>query len=109
LSHSRDFQLAPVGLAQHDATGSPQATYDTRRIVTRPAKLFLSLLIVTKAHPSLFSEGFENKIVFTISSAALHTSATHAIDFKTLLQTVSFPGKNCVRYKVLREQILDNM
>jgi hypothetical protein len=35
------------------------------------------------------------KIVILISSAALHTSATHAIDFKNVSLNVSFPVKNC--------------
>jgi hypothetical protein len=40
-----------------------------------------------------------------ISSAALRASATRAIDFKTLPQKVSIPGKNYARYKLLQEKI----
>jgi hypothetical protein len=50
------------------------------------------------------------KVVILISSVALRTSATHAIDFKTLPQDIiSFAGENCVRYKLLQEHIFGNI
>jgi hypothetical protein len=38
------------------------------------------------------------------SLPAIRTSATHATDFKTLPLNLSFPGKNCDRYKLLQEK-----
>jgi hypothetical protein len=43
--------------------------------------------------------------VILIYSAALLTSDTHSIDFKTLLQNEGFPGKNCVTHTLLQEQM----
>jgi hypothetical protein len=63
-------------------TGGPRATYGPIPLVTRPEKLFVNVLLVTTSL-LLYSKGFEEKIVILISSAALRTSATHAIDFET--------------------------
>jgi hypothetical protein len=53
----------------------------------------------------IYSEGFEQKVVILISSAALRTSDTHSIDFRNLPPNESFPGRHCVRYKLLQEKI----
>jgi hypothetical protein len=45
------------------------------------------------------------KVMFLISSAALRTNATHTVDVEILPQNVSIPGKNCVRHKLLQDQI----
>jgi hypothetical protein len=78
---------------QCDPTGGSRATSGPRPLVTRPANLFVDLLL----QPHLFSSlrRIGKNIVILISSAALRTSATHATDFKTLPFNVSFSGKNC--------------
>jgi hypothetical protein len=81
-------------MQQRGPAGDPRATSGPRNY----------LLICYKRAYFLRSLIFK-KIVIVISSAALRTSAAHAIDFKTLPKNVSFPGKSSVRYKLLQEQI----
>jgi hypothetical protein len=66
-----------------DQTGGPWATLGLRRLVTRPAELFLNLLAVT-TRTCTFSKESEKIVIFM--SAVLHTSATHSVDFKSLQQ-----------------------
>jgi hypothetical protein len=44
------------------------------------------------------------KIMVLISSSALRTYTTHAIDYKAVPQDVSFPDEKFVRHKLLRKQ-----
>jgi hypothetical protein len=62
-------------------------------------------MIVTTSSFIFFTVKDLKEIVILVSSAALSTSDTHAVGFKTLPLNVSFPGKNCVRYKLLQEQV----
>jgi hypothetical protein len=105
LKLSSDGRLRTHKVEQGGQTDDPQATSGPRPLVTRPAKLFVNLLLVTISSFVFFTPKDVKKIVILISSAALRTSATHATDFKTLPQNVSFPGKNVVRYKLLQEKI----
>jgi hypothetical protein len=86
------------------STGSPWDTSGPRSLVTRPTKLFVNLLRVTTSLFIFFMLENLKKIVILILSAALCTSATHAILFKPWYKMYVFKVK-CVRYKLLQEQI----
>jgi hypothetical protein len=59
------------------------------------------LLVTTSSFSFFIPKDLKNAILIT--SAVLRKSATHATDFKTLPQNLSFPGKNYVRYKLVAE------
>jgi hypothetical protein len=69
---------------QRDLTGGQRATSGQRQFVTRPAELFVNLLLVTTSSFILFTPKDLKIVVIFISSAALRTSAIHATDCKTL-------------------------
>jgi hypothetical protein len=94
----------PTWFRQYDLR--PAGHIGPRPIVIRPAKLFVNLLLVTTSSFILFYSKDCKNIVTLVSSAALHTSATLATDFKPYRRLkVSCPSKKFVRYKVLQERI----
>jgi hypothetical protein len=94
-------------IIQCGRSGRLQATSGLRPLVTRPTQLLVKLLLVAAARFIFFTLlwSIKEKNSDSISSVALHISVTHAIHLKSLPQNVSYPGKNCVRYKLLQEKI----
>jgi hypothetical protein len=72
-------------ISQRDPTGVPRATSGPRPLVTRPAQLFVNLLLLATSSFIFFTPKDLKKVVILISSAALRTAATHVTDIKTLL------------------------
>jgi hypothetical protein len=78
------FVASSGDIKQRGPTGGPRAASGPRLQVTRQAKLFVNLSLVTMA---------------------LRTSAKHAIGFKTLQSDGSLRDKNNLTYKLQQEQI----
>jgi hypothetical protein len=85
-------------------TGGPRVTSDPRPVVTSSTTLFLNFFPVTVSPFIYFNrKDFEKNIATVISYSVFHTSITHVTDFKILLH-MCFPGKICVKYKLLQQQ-----
>jgi hypothetical protein len=81
-SHTNSVKV----LDRRGPTDGTRATSDPRQPVTRPEKLFVNLLLVTTSSFIFFAlKDLKKKNMIRVSSAALRTSATHDIDFRTLL------------------------
>jgi hypothetical protein len=70
-------------LCQRGPTGGPRVTSGPRPLVTRPAKLFVNLLLVTSSLFSLFRRIWKISRFLPRLLLYVGTSATHVTDFKT--------------------------
>jgi hypothetical protein len=72
--------------------------------VTRPEKLFVTLLLVITSSFFLLQMIWK-KMATLIKSATLSTNVTHATDFKALPWIVSFPGKTASNSSCWRNKL----
>jgi hypothetical protein len=68
-------------------------------------KLYFDVLLDTTSSFSVFTPKNMKKISISFLVVASCTSATQGVDFKTLQQSVTFPGKIYVKQKLSQKQM----